>query len=121
MNKSVKAALLSGLLFPGTGHLLLKRYVRGIALCVTALLCLVIVVGNSIQIALAVRDRIESGEIPLDLQVITEQVLAARGGPDFQIVDFAALVLVGCWIIGIVDSYRIGRIKDRTNEKNRQS
>ena len=120
MNKSVKAALLSGLLFPGTGHLLLKRYMRGIALCVTALLCLVIVVGNSIQIALSVRDKIESGEIPLDLQVITE-VLAARGGPDFQIVDFAALVLVGCWIVGIVDSYRIGRIKDRTNEKNRQS
>jgi len=42
MKKSVKAALLSGVLGAGSGHLYLKRYRRGVILIVSTLSALVV-------------------------------------------------------------------------------
>ena len=44
MRKSIKAVLLSALVFPGIGHFALKRYQRGLIFFVPALLSLSLIV-----------------------------------------------------------------------------
>jgi len=49
MTKSTKAALLSGLIFPGIGHIVLKQYVRGSILALVALLAVSAMVKGQCQ------------------------------------------------------------------------
>jgi hypothetical protein len=44
MKKSSKAALLSGLIFPGIGHMVLKQYLRGSVLMFSALAAFSVIV-----------------------------------------------------------------------------
>jgi hypothetical protein len=44
MTRSTKAALLSGLVFPGVGHMVLKRFLRGSILMLSALTALLVIV-----------------------------------------------------------------------------
>ena len=61
MKKSVKAALLSGLVFPGVGQFSLKRYLRGLVFFVPAMLSLVFIVDSSMRRAFAIAGQIERG------------------------------------------------------------
>jgi hypothetical protein len=109
MNTSIKAALLSALVFPGCGQLWLRRYRSGGALLAVTLLALVFVVRYAVQQATLIADKIIAGEIPLDAQVIAQRVSAIVDNPDSSAVNAAAWVIVACWLIGIVDAYRAGR------------
>ena len=113
MKKSSKAALLSGLIFPGIGHIVLKQYLRGSVLMLSALAAFSIVVTRVFQRALAIVDRVNSGEIPVDTGAIAEMVSNSTSGADGFIEDIAVVVLVTCWLIGIIDSYRLGVAQEK--------
>jgi hypothetical protein len=49
MTKSTKAALLSGLIFPGIGHIGLKQYLRGSILALVSLLAMSAMVKVAFQ------------------------------------------------------------------------
>lgn len=108
MKRSTKAALLSGLIFPGVGHLALKQYLRGSILMLSALIALTVIVTKAVKQALAIVDKINSGEIPLEAGAITELVSKSTAGAEGSILNIATFVVVACWIIGIIDSYRLG-------------
>lgn len=112
MTRSTKAALLSGLIFPGVGHIILKQYRRGPILMLLALVALSVIVTKAIKQALTVVDRINSGEIPVEAGAITELVSQPTIGAEGSILNIAALVLGACWLVGIVDSYRLGIIQE---------
>jgi hypothetical protein len=105
MKISTKAALLSGLVFPGLGHMVLKQYLRG---SISALIGLSVIVTKAVNQALAIVDKINSGEIPLEAGAITDQVSNSTGGAEGLILNIATFVVVACWLIGIIDSYRVG-------------
>lgn len=109
MSKASKAALLSGLLFPGLGHLYLKAYRRGIGLAVVALGCLVVIIDVAMTRAQAIADKVLSGELPMDAAAIAGQVSASAGEPGSTASQVCAWLLLACWLAGIVDSYRVGR------------
>ena len=113
MKRSSKAALLSGLIFPGIGHIVLKQYLRGSVLMIFALVALSVIVTRIFQRALTVVERINSGDIPVDTGAIAEMVSNSTSGGDGFIESIAAVVLVACWLIGIVDSYRIGVAQEK--------
>lgn len=108
MKKSVKAALLSGLIFPGVGHMVLRKYLRGSVLLGTSLVALSTLVTKAYQHALPVVDRIMSGEIPLESGAITQAVSDSTNTADSLLQSIAVIVLVACWLAGIIDSYRLG-------------
>ena len=108
MKKSSKAALLSGLIFPGIGHIVLKQYLRGSVLMLFALIALSVIVTRIYQQALAIVDRINSGDIPVDTGAIAEMVANSTSGADSFMENIAVVVLGACWLIGIIDSYRLG-------------
>ena len=111
MTRSIKAALLSGLVFPGLGHMVLRQYLRGSILMLSALIALSVIVTTAIRKALTIVDRINSGEIPIETGTMTELVSNSISGRESLILNIAAFVVGACWLLGIIDSYRLGREK----------
>jgi len=113
MKRSSKAALLSGLVFPGIGHIVLKQYLRGSVLLFFALVAFSVFVTSVFQRALTIVDRINSGDIPVDTGAIAEMVSNSTGGADSFTENTALIVLGACWLIGIIDSYRLGVAQEK--------
>jgi TM2 domain-containing membrane protein YozV len=119
MRKSLKGALLSGLVFPGYGQFVMKHYIRGIALmlmCLTGLVLIGVKVRQQISI---VFEKIEYGDGAIDMSEILNAVNLADTTSGNVIYRFASLLLLFCWIIGIIDAYRIGRKKDLKEQQKR--
>ena len=117
MKKSVKAALLSALVFPGAGHLFLKKYYLGTALACTSLLSLYFLISGTVERALQIIEKIQFIETQLDLAVMTEILSQQAKGSDMRFMNMIWLLLIFLWIIGIVDSYMTGREKNGTEIK----
>lgn len=111
MRKSLKGALLSGLVFPGYGQFVLKHYICGIALMFIGFACLVVIGVKVLQQTFIVLEMIEYGSGEIDMSKILNAVNLVDTTSGDVIYKFASLLLLFCWIIGIIDAYRIGRKK----------
>ena len=112
MRKSLKGALLSGLVFPGYGQFVMKHYIRGIVLMLTCLTGLVVIGVKVRQQIFIVLEKIEYVDGAIDMNEIINAVNLAGTTSGDVIYRFASLLLLFCWIIGIIDAYRIGWRKD---------
>lgn len=115
MKKSEKAALFSGLVFPGTGHFVLKRYARGMVFFAPSMIGLIFILDNVIRRASSAVDKILSGAVSSDLETITRLVSASES--DSLKLNIATTVLIVCWVISVIDSYRIGRLEESASER----
>lgn len=113
MNKSSKAVLLSALVFPGTGHFYLKKTLHGFYLAGSAIIALYFQITKSVESAQQINDKIERSDVPLDVGTISELVSNSPTGADALLLKIATVILVVCWLIGIIDSYRVGRAQDK--------
>jgi len=108
MKRSLKAALLSGLIFPGIGHIFLQKYFRGAVLVLLSLAALSGIVATAYQHALPIVDQILNGDIPMESRAIAQAAADSASATDSMVETAKAIFLVACWLTGIVDSYRIG-------------
>jgi len=115
MKKSNKAVLLSALVFPGTGHFLLKKRISGAILAAASLAALYLIISNILERAQQIADKILSGEVNLDEAAIAELLSRQPSGGESPLLDVAWAVLIISWLIGIVDSYRCGRAQDKND------
>jgi len=113
MTKASRAALLSGLIFPGIGHIQLQQYLRGSALMLAALVATSIIVKSIFRRAQTIVDQIIIGDIPVETVDIAELVANSASTANGLAENTALLVLMICWLIGIIDSYRLGAAEDR--------
>jgi hypothetical protein len=117
MKKSIKAALFSGLLFPGTGHFSLKLYMRGMIFFVPALLCLLYLGNSFMQEAYTLADQISLGNVPLDPDAIAN-LLNNPGSREAQFkMQVTIWIMIACWIISVIDAFRLGYIADQKEKK----
>ena len=107
MTKPLKVLLLSGLVFPGIGHLVLKYYLRGSVLIILTLLAFSAIVTVAVGRALSVVDSINSGAIPFESGAITELVYSSISSTDNLLVNTSLFVVMACWVVGISDAYRL--------------
>lgn len=112
MNNSLKGALLSGVVFPGLGQIILKHYKRGIALMLTVLASLLVIVVKAVQQALTILEKINSEGGTINMSTISNIATQASTTFDSLIFNFVLLLMIFCWVIGVVDAYRIGKKKD---------
>ncbi len=112
MRKSLKGALLSGLVFPGYGQFVMKHYIRGIALTLLCLTGLVVIGVKVRQQIFIVLEKIEYGDGTIDISEIINAINLEDTTSGDAVYKLASLLLLLCWIIGIIDAYRIGRRKD---------
>ena len=115
MSIALKAALLSALIFPGVGHFSLKKPVQGSLLVGIAGVCLCFLMTAAMAVVQQLSAKIQSGEVPLDVvainQLVTQQLAAGNG----QSIDLVSWVLLICWVVGVIDSYRIGWVQQRSS------
>jgi len=114
---STKATLLSAFVFPGIGHLYLKRYTAGTLLAGTSFAAIYYWMTKAVEMASEITQKIESGDVPLDAGAITELVTQQSSGADAQMLNIATIALGICWLIGIVDAYRAGRAREKSDER----
>lgn len=121
MSKSLKAALLSALVFPGIGHFSLKKPLQGSLLSGIAIVCLYFLLTAVVDIAQRLSVKIQSGEVPFDITKISELISQQLAGSDGQLGNIPFLLLVICWLVGVLDSFRIGwsqeKIDDTSSKK----
>ena len=113
MKKQTKATLLSTFVFPGLGHFLLKKHIQGAVLAGTAFVSLYFLIAKTVEKTLLVFEKIQSGEAQLDAATIMDLVSNQTTGTETQLLRLAATALIVSWLIGIVDSYRVGRAQDK--------
>lgn len=116
MKKATAAALLSALVFPGAGHLFLKKYIPGVALAGASLTGVYYLISETLKRALQIVEKIQAGDIQPDVTAITELLTKQSTGTDATLLNIATVVLVICWLVGIIDSYRLGRVRDRADQ-----
>jgi hypothetical protein len=113
MKASYKAALLSTFVFPGIGHLYLKRYWRGLVIMLFVCTGLGYLIWSVTVSALALLDdamgKMQGG-------AVNPQALSGIVGSKIVTADpyneIALYVIVCIWIFSIIDAYRIGRQKE---------
>ncbi len=120
MKKSLKAGLFSAFVFPGGGHLYLKKYIQAALLILVSVACVGVLLSVAMEKAQQISDKILAGEIPLDLARITEEISSQVGAGGTQNADIATYVLLICWLTGIIDSYRLGRIQDKVDDSGKR-
>jgi hypothetical protein len=106
MSRSTTAVVLSALVLPGAGQFYLKHYWRGIALAGVSLACLWGILDGAMQQASAVLVKLESEGGALDAGQLSDLISQTSNSSGSTT---ATLVLAGCWLIGIVDAYRLGK------------
>jgi len=113
MGQTIKAVLLSALVFPGAGHLAVKKPVRGLVLLGISLFCAYLILSTVFSISKELGGKIESGAIPYDPEQLTQLVTEKVSIGDYQYVSYAVIVFMMCWIFGVIDSFRWGRKLDK--------
>lgn len=113
MRHTIKAVLLSALVFPGTGHFSLKKPVHGTILVVVTLVCLYFLFSTAVTISNDLGAQIQTGEMAYDQEQIKEVVTEKLASGDYQYLSIAGLVFMACWIFAVIDSFRLGRIRDK--------
>jgi hypothetical protein len=118
MKNSLKGPLLSGLVYPGSGQVMLKRYGRGITLICIVTCALVVFFLIALQRAFTIMDklRLEGGII--DMNTISKAAAQASTASDNLIMTFCLLLILICWLIGMVDAYLTGKKMDVEKDKN---
>lgn len=120
MRNSIKVVLLSAFIFPGAGHFSLKKRLMGSVLVGVTLVCLYFLITTVLRISQDLKTKIESGEIPYDISKITELASEKLSGGDDKFIIYSSFAFILCWIFGVVDSFRLGRLQDK-NDLNKKT
>ncbi|GHE83113.1 hypothetical protein [Thalassotalea profundi] len=108
MKKSIKAALLSALIYPGVGHFFLKKYKHCIVFLVAFTVPLFFIVSEIITKAQYIVDQINKGVIPLNVPAISQALNDSMAGNNPQELNIKIYVLIIIWLLSVIDAYRNG-------------
>lgn len=73
-------------------------------------------ITKTVERAFEISEKIQNGDVPLDVQAITELVSQQSNGADTQILNIAMLAFFVFWIIGIFGAYRAGRAEEKDDD-----
>jgi len=112
MRYSIKATLLSALIFPGLGQLLLRHYKTGLLMLVVAFTCMATVVTQALSKSMQIISQLEQSGAIIDEASIARSVEQASQNYDGTLVNLAMFGLIACWLISVVHAYLAGRARD---------
>jgi len=107
MSRSTIALLLSALVFPGAGHLYLKRKTRALVFGVPTLVAAGYFLVDATRRATELADQVLSGSLGTDPVAIAARL--EQAGPTSFLVDLSIWVMLACWIAAAVDAWLLGR------------
>ena len=113
MNSSLKGALLSGLVFPGLGQVAQKNYKRGAVMMLTVLVSMAVIVVKAVEQALAIIETLDLEGGVISMGTITDAATQASANVENSPYNIFLLLIIGCWLVSIVDAYLAGKGKDQ--------
>jgi hypothetical protein len=112
MTNALKGALLSGLVLPGLGQMLLRRYTRGLVIVFVVLGGLGVMVLKASQMAYSIIEKMELESRGMDMQAITDAATQAAAASDNRTFNYCLVLIIVTWLFSIVDAYIIGKKMD---------
>jgi TM2 domain-containing membrane protein YozV len=112
MNNAIKGALLSGLVFPGLGQLVLRQYRRGAVIMLAVAISLSVIVVKAIRIAQDILQNVELQADMIDMTAITDAATRESLQSGSITLNLLMIFIIVCWIAATADAYRIGRKLD---------
>lgn len=116
MTNAIKGLLLSALVFPGLGQIVLKRYQRGVVLMLATVAGLVVTVAKATREARRILESIEAGGGVVDQDAMSRAIAQATSWSGNLAFNLLLAAIVLCWIYAAVDAYRIGKQQDLRQE-----
>src|SRR5471030_1459645 len=107
MKASIKAALISALVFPGLGHVVLRQAARGCIFMLPAAVAAFYLLRTTLRLLDQLMTEVSSGALPLDPYLLLERVHAS--GIDNTATNLASLICIVCWVGSIADALWLGR------------
>jgi hypothetical protein len=74
--------------------------------------------STALEIAHEISFKIQMGEIPLDVALIMQAISTQIAAADTRYAGVSTYVLAACWLFGIADSYRVGRLRDKAEHSH---
>lgn len=109
MNNAYRGAIYSGLICPGLGQIIFKRYIRGGMFMAIVFVCLGYIVYEAVQGYLAVLEHMMLHGNVITVMTIVELVTDTS----FLEMVNPGMVLwvafIGSWILSVIDAFLIGR------------
>ena len=112
MKKSIKAALLSALVYPGVGHFYLKKKIVGTLFSCAFTLPLYFIIVGIVEKAERIVEKINNGEIPLNFAAISESLSSSVLDGEAQTINITVYILLSIWFVAIINAYWLGLEKD---------
>lgn len=109
MKASIRAALISALLFPGLGHLALRprRTLRGMLYLLPTAVAVLYLLTTMLHLLAQLQDELNAGTLALDPFAMLERVHAS--GIDNPATNLASAVVLVGWIGALVDVLWLGK------------
>jgi TM2 domain-containing membrane protein YozV len=114
MKASTRGMLLSGLVYPGLGQMLLGHKLTGIMLILGTSAGLIVLTYRLVQRTYRIMEQAipRLADEALDLQTLKDLVeRCSAGGWGVEVI--CLIGITGCWLLAIVHAYFIGRKIDR--------
>jgi len=113
---AIKGVVLSALVFPGLGQIVLKRYQRGIAFALATLAGLVAIVAAATREATRILAAIEAQGGVIDEDAMSRAIAEATSWSGHLTFNLLLIAIALCWVYSAVDAYRIGKQQDLRQE-----
>ena len=114
MKERTKAVVISALVFPGAGHLVLGAFKRGTLFILLTLVCVILLMRVIIPVAIGiVADVANPGATPdvFTVNTLLRERLQDEGGRQFT-APLIALIVV--WLVAALDVMQLGRQQERS-------
>lgn len=109
MKQNLKAALLTAIIYPGTGHFSLKKYLIGAIFAGVFSLFLILTLHDIFAIAQCTANELVSGKIPMTITGILKAVKQpSEACAKLAEYKYVPLMIV-IWLLSIADAYRLGK------------
>lgn len=81
---------------------------------------LYVLISHVLARAREITDKILSGEVTPDVMVIREMIQNQADSVQAQQITTVTGILIVVWIVGVIDSYRLGMAKDRNHTRQKE-
>jgi hypothetical protein len=109
MNLATNAALYNALLFPGWGHLYLKKYKRGIIFILPVGAGMLSICWAIIKVAISIIKANPLKKGTIDITTVFRISIDSATAIDSKYFSLILLFIILLWIISIIDAYQLGK------------
>lgn len=111
MNQPVKAALLSGLIFPGVGQISLGHKKRGWLIIATHLLVIFLIIKEVLLKANDIIAEMQKNGSAVDIESISNVTSGMVNFSDNAYLNILLILFLFGWLVSIFDAYKLGKDK----------